>query len=485
MSFTTFCFESGLYGEHFFYPIKRFLSFKTIRSKVIGAYILFSIVTLFFINITVSTIIKKLEQDLISSRLISDINYIEDLISGNAKGSYWNIKGNGIYFGDVLIGEGTEETANFEPFLEHEKKTGTFAYVFKRDDKAKLGYVKATKTSEGYEEGHYLRIAGSTKNPDGESIVGTYITKNVADELDKHGLYAGEAVVAGGLIYCRYETLTDKNNNIVGAIVVGRNITELKEQVKAYVNKITYIMLVIVTILCFFIIFLLSKWISSVSKIKAYLQILQSGVIPKEPLNLKTSDEMTLISESVNKMVDSMKENIILKEKSETDALTGLPNRFAYDYYQKEIYENLNKKPRNLAIEILDIDYFKEYNDNYGHEAGDRCIQIVAKEIFAMSEGEDGIFCCRYGGDEFVIIYDGYEKEQVEEFVRSLNKRIADLKFKHRYSKIANFVTITQGVCFGPFKVGLTISDYFNKADKILYEVKKVTRNDYRISTIS
>lgn len=469
----------------FFDKIKRFLTFRTIRSKIIVAYIIFSIVILFFINLTVNRIITKFEEDLISNRLISDINYIEDLISGNEKGAYWNIKGDGIYFGDVLIGNGTEETANFVPFLEHERKTGTFAYVFKLDLDAELGYVEETATSAGYQEGHYLRIAGSTKSPEGKSIVGTYISKNVADELDKSGLYAGEAVVAGGLIYCRYETLVDNANNIVGAIVVGRNITELKAQIDSYVNRITFIMLIIVSLLCFIIIFLLSRWISSVAKITDYLQALESGVIPKETLNLKTRDEMTLISESVNKMVDSMKENIVLREKSETDALTGLPNRFAYDSYQRYIYGIMKKKPRNLALEILDIDYFKEYNDNYGHQAGDKCIQKIAKEIAEISEGRTDIFCCRYGGDEFVIIYDGYSKEEVEKFVIELKQRVASKKIKHDHSKACSYVTITQGVCFHPFSENLTMSDYFNKADETLYEVKKVTRNDYRISNIS
>lgn len=465
--------------------IRRFVTFRTIRSKIIIAYIAFSIVILFFINLTVNAIITRLEEDLISNRLVSDINYIEDLISGNSNGSYWNIKEKGIYFGDVLIGDGTEETANFTPFLEHERKTGTFAYVFKLDKEADLGYVEESKNSAGYQEGHYLRIAGSTKSPDGKSIVGTYISKNVADELDENGIFSGEAVVAGGLIYCRYETLTDDKNNIVGAIVVGRNITELKAQIKAYVNKITLTMLVIIILLCLIIISFLSRWISSVSKITDYLQSLESGVIPKETLNLKTRDEMTLISESVNKMVDSMKENIVLREKSETDALTGLPNRFAYDSYKKVIYEVMLKKPRTFAVEILDVDYFKEYNDNYGHQAGDKCIQMIAKEIAAISQGKTDVFCCRYGGDEFVILYDGYLWEEVEKFVRELKERVAARRIKHEFSKAESYVTITQGICFHHFHEGLTISDYFNKADETLYEVKKVTRNDYRITDLS
>lgn len=465
----------------FWLRVKSFFTFRTIRSKIIIAYVIFSVVILFFTNLTVYAIITKLEEDLISSRLLSDINYIEDLISGNNKDAHWNVSGDKIYYGDILIGDGTEETANFEPFLEHEKKTGTFAYVFRLDHDAELGYVEATETSAGYHEGHYLRIAGSTKSPEGNSIVGTYISKNVADVLDRDGMYAGEANVAGGLIYCRYNVLLNYNKEVVGAIVVGRNITELKAQINNYVNKITFIMLVIVIICCLIITLLLSRWISSVGKITDYLQELESGVIPEESLNLKTKDEMNLISESVNKMVDSMKENIVLRKKSETDALTNLPNRFAFDSYSKYIYSTMLKKPRNLAVEILDIDYFKEYNDNYGHQAGDKCIQKIAREIRSLCEEHSDIFFCRYGGDEFVIIYDGYTKEEVEGFLIDLKEMIMDQSIKHEYSKASDIVTITQGVCFQEFQEKFTINDYFNKADETLYEVKKITRNDYRI----
>lgn len=58
-----------------------------------------------------------------------------------------------------------------------------------------------------------------------------------------------------------------------------------------------------------------------------------------------------------------------------------------------------------VAVEILDIDYFKQYNDNYGHQKGDLCICRVAKEIQKLAE-KDGIFCARYGGDEFILIYE-------------------------------------------------------------------------------
>ncbi|EHL16162.1 diguanylate cyclase domain-containing protein [Peptoanaerobacter stomatis] len=466
-----------------FIKIKDFLLLKTMYSKIILTYMVFSLVLFLFMNLAITSAITRLEENLMSQRLQSDINYIEDLISNNSKFE-WQIKGDKIYFGDVLIGDGTEEKANLEPFLEHERKTGTFAYVFMLDKNAELGYVEETETSAGYEEGHYLRVAGSTKSPEGKSIVGTYITKNVADSLDNIGTYSGEANVAGGMIYCLYNRLSDKNGNTVGAIVVGRNITELKSQISYSVQNISIIMILTILICGIIIVFLTSKWTSAIKITTDYLKQIEDGIIPERPLNLKTRDEMSLISESVNKMVISLKENTNLRKKSETDALTNIPNRFAYEDYSKNIYNQLLKNHQTLSIEIVDIDFFKEYNDNYGHTAGDRCIKTIAKEIQSLVNIKENMFAFRYGGDEFVIIYNGYLKDEVEEIVNTLKEKIINCNIEHKYSKISDKVTITQGVCFGFFDNRHSIEDFFDMADKALYDVKNITRNDYNIVDI-
>ena len=465
--------------------IKNILLLKTIRAKIIVTCIIFSTIILFSISMTATSEITHLEEKLISNRLSADINYVEDLISNNSETSDWNIKDNAIYFGDVLIGDGSEEKANLEPFLKHEQKTGTFAYVFILDKDAKLGYVEGNDTAAGYMQGHYLRVAGSTKSPSGESIVGNYISKNVSDSLDSYGSYSGEANVAGGSIFCLYKVLKNKSGETIGAIVVGRNITELKAQISNSVNYITVLMVGIVIVSCTVIIFLISRWISSIGIITDYLKKLEYGNIPENNLKLETQDEMLLISESINKMVNSMKENIILRKKSETDALTNLPNRFAYDYYAKEIYNKLAEQPDYLALEILDIDHFKEYNDNYGHQAGDKCIKILSEELRKLCQEHSNIFCCRYGGDEFILIYDGYSKSEIETFINLLKERIKACNIKHEYSSISDIVTITQGVCLGFFKTNYSISDYLNKADKALYAVKKINRGHYALTDMS
>lgn len=104
------------------------------------------------------------------------------------------------------------------------------------------------------------------------------------------------------------------------------------------------------------------------------------------------------------------KENEILLMRSETDAMTGLANRYRLtDHFDKALEKCRNQK-KLLSVEILDVDCFKEYNDNYGHQAGDECIQAIASLLKKMEEDEP-VFCARYGGDEFIIIYSGVEAE--------------------------------------------------------------------------
>ncbi len=462
--------------NHILPTLRRFLSFRTLRAKLTAILTVFAVIILLLMHTVVLTAITEMEERLIMDHLHADINYIQDILSHEEEAT-WHIKGKTIYYGSTAIGDGTEETANLDPFLEHERKTGTFAYIFKLDPEAQLGYVPVTETAAGYEEGHYLRIAGSTKSPDGKSIVGTYITKNVADSLDRCGHYSGEANVAGGMIFCLYQVLTDKDGKTVGAVVVGRNITELKAQITESVQKILSVMVAAIAIGYIFILLLTARILRRITYITAYLHKIEEGIIPEQRLNMTTSDEVNLIADSINNMVASLKENIVLRKKSETDALTGLANRFAYDRYVKYIDNQLRQAPRTLAVEVIDIDYFKQYNDNYGHQAGDKCLESVAREIHSLVTSAENIFACRYGGDEFVIIYTGYAKDEVQNFTRQLAQRIAACNIAHRYSNVASVVTITQGICFDHFAPDRHVEEFFAGADSALYDVKKTTRN--------
>lgn len=169
------------------------------------------------------------------------------------------------------------------------------------------------------------------------------------------------------------------------------------------------------------------------------------------------------------------KENRILLEQSQTDALTGIPNRYRLEQHAQKVFDHAVEEKIPVAVEILDIDYFKQYNDNYGHQKGDLCICCVAKEIQKLAEKDD-IFCARYGGDEFILIYEGYSREAVVILTEKLKRSIRDLDMEHAFSAAQRYVSISQGICYDIPDEGRTMKNFLQKADDLLYQVKEENR---------
>ena len=174
--------------------------------------------------------------------------------------------------------------------------------------------------------------------------------------------------------------------------------------------------------------------------------------------------------------------NLELMKKAETDPLTGLMNRYRFTDYSEKIVESCYEKKIPLAFEILDIDYFKQYNDHYGHQAGDECIKKVASLIKKMQN--DQIFCARYGGDEFIIIYSGLSAQQVYDKAKRFKEAVMKLGITHSESQVADIVTVSQGICFDVPEYGNKSWDFLHAADMLLYRVKKKKRNEIFIGDI-
>ncbi len=190
-------------------------------------------------------------------------------------------------------------------------------------------------------------------------------------------------------------------------------------------------------------------------------------------------NDLTVLTNEVKR------ENEVLLKRSETDALTGMYNRQKLNSFGDAAFERARKTGTGFAVEILDIDYFKEYNDNYGHQAGDRCIRFVADTIMSLKQ-HPGVFCSRYGGDEFVLIYEGYSDREVFDMARELKERIVGAAFEHKYSKVPiKVVTLSQGIFWGIPQMGHSLWNYLHAADNNLYKVKKKSRNSILLSQSS
>ncbi len=180
----------------------------------------------------------------------------------------------------------------------------------------------------------------------------------------------------------------------------------------------------------------------------------------------------------INRKVEE--QNTFLQKRSETDPLTGMYNRQKLNEYSEEVFAQAKENKTSIAVEILDIDFFKQYNDNYGHQAGDDCIKFIADCLISMTQKEN-IFASRYGGDEFVLIFEGMTRDDVENEAKKLKNYIYEKNWEHKFSMTDDRVTISQGICFGNPSGDDSMFKFLQGADKMLYEVKKNNRNDIKI----
>jgi diguanylate cyclase (GGDEF)-like protein len=176
------------------------------------------------------------------------------------------------------------------------------------------------------------------------------------------------------------------------------------------------------------------------------------------------------------KTIELEKEKEKYKQLSITDYLTGLYNRkYLNDIYvtetQKAIYNN-----EPLSLLLIDIDFFKQYNDSYGHVAGDDCIKMVAEAISNVVK-QPPDFLARYGGEEFVVICPNTESKLAEMKAKQILQSVLSLNMQHKRSEIGNFVTVSIGVATSKQSLDFENLILLDKADQALYFAKNHGRN--------
>lgn len=171
--------------------------------------------------------------------------------------------------------------------------------------------------------------------------------------------------------------------------------------------------------------------------------------------------------------------NVKLQRISETDGLTQIANRRAFDLYMLKLFTN-EKAGIPVSLLVCDIDYFKKYNDYYGHAKGDNALQLVAASLQRKLHQETD-FVARYGGEEFVIILKKTNEDDANSVAQNLLQSIRNLKIQHEKSLVSSVLTLSIGIY--SFKISHTNLQqqstmvYFNKADEALYLAKENGRN--------
>gem|GEM_PF-553359 len=164
--------------------------------------------------------------------------------------------------------------------------------------------------------------------------------------------------------------------------------------------------------------------------------------------------------------------SITNKKLSGVDKLTSLLNRRRYDECISHEMRVAKRNGHNFTLAILDIDFFKKYNDHYGHPQGDIALKTVSEKIITYIKRPND-FAFRIGGEEFAIIFSNLDKEMTEQYLNEIRKGIESLCIEHSQSSVSKHLTMSFGACIISPESKLDEEKTYIEADKALYLAKE------------
>lgn len=207
------------------------------------------------------------------------------------------------------------------------------------------------------------------------------------------------------------------------------------------------------------------------SMYKEYIKCVKNNKLYSDRIKVQNLKDKVKLFKTKQKIND-------LEVISKTDALTKIKNRYAFDHY---FNRNSCNEYDKIAIVFIDVDYFKEYNDNYGHIKGDECLKsIVNKLSEKLNANKNQLF--RYGGDEFVAILSS--STNVFEILEEVRKDIENLKIRNLNSQISNYVTCSFGVTILKNVICKNHKKILEFTDNALYKAKENGKNNVVIFEI-
>ncbi|WP_428737923.1 GGDEF domain-containing protein [Sulfurimonas sp.] len=168
-----------------------------------------------------------------------------------------------------------------------------------------------------------------------------------------------------------------------------------------------------------------------------------------------------------------------LEKLSITDGLTEVYNRRYFNQLVERLWKEKMRSQTPLSLIIIDIDFFKKYNDFYGHQGGDSCLINVAKDIgLTLHRATDTL--CRYGGEEFCVLIDG-DLENAKEIAEQIQIKITESSYEHLQAPLKK-VTLSMGVVSAVPQTGVEVHSLISRADEALYKSKEDGRNRYTVA---
>lgn len=166
----------------------------------------------------------------------------------------------------------------------------------------------------------------------------------------------------------------------------------------------------------------------------------------------------------------------MLERLALVDGLTGIANRRSFDQSLEHEWKRASRNALPISVIMIDIDHFKLYNDNYGHGAGDICLQQVAGALRSVTQRPADLVA-RYGGEEFAALLPETNNQGAESIASAMREAVSNLKLPHEHSPVADHVTVSLGHATDIAQAAASPRSMVDAADGALYKAKESGRN--------
>jgi diguanylate cyclase (GGDEF)-like protein len=245
------------------------------------------------------------------------------------------------------------------------------------------------------------------------------------------------------------------------------------------INRIGIIIIIAIVLMFSILIFIQQRILRRLKHVNLMVQNKTQG-LDYDGI-IKGNDEITDLAEAFNEFAETIEQQQEkLEQMSMTDGLTNIANRRALDLRLQHDIELSVRQKSSVVVLLIDIDYFKLFNDNYGHSAGDECLKLVAHTLSNTLQ-RDSDFVARYGGEEFVCILPNTNWAGAQEIVKRIFDELYTINIQHKYSEIADRITISMGIAISDPQQVLMPETIIKRADKALYAAKHAGKNAHKM----
>lgn len=212
---------------------------------------------------------------------------------------------------------------------------------------------------------------------------------------------------------------------------------------------------------------------------ETWKEIVKATSLPWQILEMEAAKELrtTLMLAALEfSQAALLKANHQLSLLASLDGLTGIANRRRFDEYIMTEWQRAIREQHPLSLILIDVDYFKNYNDTYGHLLGDDCLKKIAEILQKMSQRATDL-AARYGGEEFVLVLPNTSQCGAQKVAQRIKAAIADQTIPHKSSSVSEQITLSMGIMTVTPHVMMEMTDFIRRADQALFKAKSEGRD--------